>query len=128
MHPAQDWAISYAYARRYGLSTALGVAAEETVEGDKSGKTTSGFDDPRGDGVLSVRGVIHKSNATMAERAKGNAEGVEAQMKEAATVKGLDGVWERNLDVINTLSDHFPDHYNNIVAVYEQNKAGMGEG
>jgi hypothetical protein len=129
MHPGQDWAISWAFARRYGMSALLGIAAEETVEGDKSEKTSPDFESAGGDGMLSVRGVIVPDGATKADKARIFAEAIEAQFKEAATVVGLDGVWKRNQEVINALQDHSFSNYANLLGVYETLKAGMeGEG
>ncbi len=125
MHPAQDWSISWAYARRYGMSGLLGIAAEETVEGDQSDKTTPTFEDAGGDGILSVRGVVVPPGATKAEKAKMLADGIEAQLADAATVKGIDGVYERNLKVINVLQDHFPADHGNVLEAYEITKRGM---
>ncbi len=103
----------------------LGIAAEETLEGDQGGTTSSEFDDPRGNGVLSVRGVVHAADATTAERAAGNAKGIEDQFRDTTTVVGLDGVWKRNDDVMRVLQDHFPNLYADLVEIYETSKAAM---
>ncbi len=119
MHPGQDWAISWAFARRYGLSALLGIAAEETVEGDQSDKTTPDFDAASGDGRLGVRGVVVPPGTSKAFAAKLLADGIEAQFGEAKTAEGREGVWKRNLEVINVLQDHFPGDYQNVIEAYE---------
>ena len=119
MHPAQDWAIAYAYARRYGLSAMLGIAAEETIEGDKSNKAAGkGFEDPDRDGIISVRGAKPKENATEADLARSYATAIEDQIGEAKTPKGLEGVWSRNEKVINRLQDAWPSDYSNVFDCY----------
>jgi hypothetical protein len=127
MHPGQDWAISWAFARRYGMSAMLGIAAEETVEGDQSGNTDPNFGAASGDGKLGVRGVVIPEGLTKAEEAKLYGAGIETLMNAASTATGLDGVWKRNVEMINALQDHFPNVYQDIVAVYEQCKAAFGE-
>ena len=118
MHPAQDWAISYAYARRYGLSAMLGIAAEETIEGDKSKSAGENFKDPDRDGNLSVRGAKNTQGATEAQLARCYGIAIEEQIGEAKTLKGLEGVWERNLKVINRLQDKWSSDYSNVFDVY----------
>lgn len=118
MHPAQDWAIAYAYARRYGLSAILGVAAEETVEGGKSTAAGENFKDPDRDGILGVRGAKNQPGATEAERARSYAVALEEQIGEAKTLTGLEGVWERNVKVINRLQDKWSSDYSNVFDCY----------
>ena len=118
MHPAQDWAISYAYARRYGLSAMLGVAAEETIECDKSPTAGENFEDPDRDGILSVRGAKSEPGATPAELAHSYAVAIEDQIGEAKTLTGLLGVWNRNEKVINRLHDSWHADYSNLFEVY----------
>jgi len=119
MHPGQDFAISWALARRYALSAMLGVAAEETIEGDKGDKAAGkGFEDPDRDGVISVRGAKSPDNATEAELARSYADAIEDQIGEAKTLKGLEGVWSRNEKVINRLQDAWPADYSNVFDCY----------
>ena len=125
MHPAQDWAISYAYARRYGLSAMLGVASEETVEGDKSTTAGKNFEDPDRDGILSVRGAKTNAGDTPADRARSYAAAIEDQISEAKTIKGLEGVWSRNEKVINRLQDSYPGDYSNVFDVYASREAEL---
>lgn len=127
MHPGQVWSISWALARRYGMSGILGIAAEETVEGDQSAKTTPDFEAASGDGVLSVRGVMVPEGATKAEKAAIFAKGIEDQMLASTTQAGLKGVGRRNQEVIDVLQDHFLSLYENIVEANEQAKAAIGE-
>lgn len=127
MHPAQNYSVGGTYAKRNGLSAALGVASEETVEGDQSAKTSPDFEAASGDGVLSVRGVVVPEGATQADKARLFAEAIEVQMQAASTLGGLEGVWRRNLEVINALQDHSQDNYQNIVEAHEQCKAAIGE-
>ncbi len=128
MHPGQDWAISFAFARRYALSAVLGIASEETIEGDKSEKTSEDFKSGGGDGILSVRGVVVPPGSTQTEKAKLFATAIERKFDEAATKVGLDGVWERNVDVINTLQDHFPELHQNLLDVYKRCLDSIREG
>ncbi len=125
MHPAQDWAISYAYARRYGLSAILGVAAEETIEGDKSTTAGKNFEDPDRDGIMSVRGAKNTQGATPAELARSYAEAIEEQIGEAKTMKGLEGVWNRNEKVIHRLQDSYLGDYENVIACYAAREAEL---
>ncbi len=119
MHPAQDWAISYAYARRYGLSAMLGVAAEETIETGKSVVTTTdNFEKAGQDGLVAVRGAIIPAGATKAEKARIFADTIENEIGEVKTAAGLPGVWDRNQDVIDVLQDHFPADYSNVFDCY----------
>ncbi len=128
LHPGQDWAISWAFARRYGMSALLGVASEETVEGDKSEKTSEDFQSGGGDGVLSVRGVVVPPGATKAEKAKLFATAIEGKLDEASTEVGLDGVWSRNVEVINTFQDFYPELHQNLLDVYQRCMDAVREG
>ena len=128
MHPGQDWAISFAFARRYGMSALLGIASEETVEGDKSEKTSDDFQSGSGDGVLSVRGVVPPAGATKTEKAKLFAAAIEVKLDEAATEVGLNGVWERNVEVINTFQDYYPAHHQSLLDVYKRCLDSIREG
>lgn len=125
LNPGQDWAISWAYARRYGMSGLLGIAAEETIEGDKSGKTSPEFEAASGDGILSVRGVVAPPSATKAEKAKLFSKAIEDQFGDAKTEAGLDGAWRRNEEVINALQDHFRSDYDNVLEAYGAAQARM---
>jgi len=118
MHPAQEWAIAYAYARRYGLSALLGIAAEETVEGDKPTSAGVNFEDPDRDGIIGVRGAKTEASDTPADRARSYASAIEDQIGEAKTLKGLEGVWSRNVKVINRLQDSYAADYSNVFDVY----------
>ena len=118
MHPAQDWAISYAYARRYGLSAMLGIAAEETIEVDKPSPTKDSFESTDRDGILSVRGAKFEQGATKAEKARAFSVAIEEQIGEAKTLTGLEGVWERNKKVINRLQDKWSSDYSNVFDCY----------
>ncbi len=123
MHPAQNYSVGGTYAKRNGLSDALGVASEETVERNQSDKTTPDFDDSSGDGVLTVRGVVVPDGATKADKAKIYGEGIESQMGEAKSQTALDGVWKRNEGVIDALQDHFRDDYENVLSSYGEAQA-----
>ena len=127
MHPAQDWAISFAYSRRYGLSAALGIAAEETIEGDKSTALGKNFEDPDHDGIIGVRGAKPKPDATEAELARSYAAAIEEQFGEAKTLKGLKGVWDRNEKVINRLQDKWSHDYSNVFDVYAAKESELKE-
>ncbi len=126
MHPGQDFAISWALARRYALSAMLGVAAEETIEGDKS-TTAAGenFEDPERDGIISVRGAKNTQDATPAELARSYADAIEEQIGDVKSVAGLPGVWKRNQDVIDVLQDHFQVDYENVIACYAAREAEL---
>ncbi len=129
MHPGQDFAISWALARRYALSAMLGVAAEETIEGDKGGQTAGkNFDDPTRDGKVSVRGAKVKAGADEAETAKEYARAVEVLFNACKTQKSLDGEWSRNEAVINRLQDAYPSIYANLLDAFEVCRTGFAEG
>ncbi len=123
MHPAQDYSIAYTYARRNGLSAALGVAAEETVQGNKDKVAGKNFEDPDRDGILSVRGAKNTQDATTAELARSYAEAIEEQMGDAKTQTGLEGVWNRNQKVIHRLQDSYVGDYENVLACYAEREA-----
>ena len=123
MHPAQERGISYTYARRYGMSALLNVAAEETIQGDKTETAGEHFEDPGRDGILGVRGADVQQGASPAERARSYADAIEAQIGEAKTIVGLDGVWGRNEKVINRLQDSYPADYSNVFDVYAAREA-----
>jgi len=128
MHPAQDWAIAFAYARRYGLSAMLGVAAEETVQGDdkdKGGGIDKNFEGP--DGVVTVRGAKPPKSSKPEDRAKSAADAIEAQLGDAKTKVGLDGVWSRNQAVIDRLQDSYASLYDDLISIYEKYSAGFEE-
>ncbi len=127
MHPGQDFAISWALARRYALSAMLGVAAEETIEGDKGGKATAGknFEDPERDGILGVMGAKNTKGASTAELARSYGEAIEDQIGEARTIKGLEGAWSRNEKVINRLQDSYLGDYENVSACYAAREAEL---
>ena len=125
MHPAQDWAISYAYARRYGLSAMLGIAAEETIEGGGGKTAGKNFEDPDRDGILSVRGAKNTQGASPADLARSYAVAIEDQIGEAKTQTGLEGVWNRNEKVIHRLQDSYVGDYENVLACYAEREAEL---
>ncbi len=125
MHPAQERKVAFEYARRYGLSGLLGIAAEETIEvggGKSAGKS---FEDPERDGILSVRGAKNTHDATPAELARSYGEAIEEQIGEAKTLTGLEGVWSRNEKVINRLQDSYLGDYENVSACYVSREAEL---
>ncbi len=125
MHPAQDYSIAYTYARRNGLSAVLGVAAEETVQGNKDKVAGKSFEDPDRDGILSVRGAKNTQGASPADLARSYAKAIEEQIGEAKTLTGLEGVWSRNEKVINRLQDSYPGDYSNVFDVYAAREAEL---
>lgn len=127
MHPAQEYAISIQFARRYGLCAALSISADESVQDDRNKMVSATFEDPERDGVIGVKGAKVAHNATPAEKAHAYAEGIIAQFGEAKTPAGLNGAWDRNSKVIDRLQDSYPDEYANVLDAYEARTKAMEE-
>jgi len=119
MHPAQEYAVSVMFARRYGLCTALEIAADESVQDDRNRMVTETFEDPDRDGVIGVKGAKVEHKATPAERAHAYADAIISQFADAKTAAGINGVWDRTSKVIDRLQDSYPDEYANVLDAYE---------
>lgn len=128
MHPGQEFAISVMYARRYGLTAALGIATEETVDDAKNKMVSRDFQDPERDGIIGVRGVKVDHKSTPEERAKAYADGIIKLFEDAKTPAGLNGAWERNEKVIDRLQDSYPSDYANVLDAYEARQAALSNG
>ena len=129
---AQAFQSAIQVAKRYALTAALGISTEETIEGDARGHKVISpqpvTQDPfiENDGIRAPVGA--KVNAKMSKRemAEESARAIEAQFDEVKTVKGLNGVWNRNERFIEVFKERHDDlfqniydHFNSMVAKLE---------
>lgn len=120
------------YASRYGLCLALGISADEDTDAHENGSAGPAlgddFTNPDRDGhVEGVKGVKVDPSAGKDEQANAYAEGIAEQLREAKTVKGLAGVWDRNGKVIERLMASYPALHETLVDLYETRSNDMQE-
>lgn len=126
MHPAQNWSSGYTFAKRYALCGLLGVAAEESIEGDHSYKRTDA-DIPNGETSTGnplrdawYQGVLDRlpENATARERAEAFAAQIEADFAKPKKIETLERHWEQRQKIIDGLQERHPDLYANLLDVF----------
>lgn len=120
------------YAARYGLCLALGISADEDTDAHDSGSAgpaiSENFEDPSRDGhIIGVKGVKVDQGASKDDQANAYAEGIAEQLREAKTVKGLAGAWDRNGKVIERLMASYPALHEALVDLYETRSNDMQE-
>ena len=120
------------YASRYGLCLALGISADEDTDAHENGSAGPAlgedFTNPNRDGhVEGVKGVTVDKNAPPDEQASAYAEGIAEQLREAKTIKGLAGAWDRNGKVIERLQHSYPKLHETLVDAYENLSNDMQE-
>lgn len=128
---AQGFQGAVQMAKRYGLTAALGITTEETVEGDtRLGRDTiqldDNFDTP--DGKRLPVGAKIEKGWTPRQIAEECARAIIAQMEAVKTVVGLHGVWERNVMFTEKMRDKFPDLFSNVFDEYAKYQDEKPEG
>lgn len=119
---AQSFQSAVQVAKRYALTAALGISTEETVEGDPKAMRNKRLDEKAkadeeehgSDGVRIPHGAVIKPEMTDREKAEEVARAIEQQMDERKTVKGVNGVWNRNERFITALQERHPDLFENV--------------
>jgi len=128
MNASQKVGASVTYFRRYHLCSVLGIATEDEMDARlrDSRSPNEQFETP--DGVMGVKGQAPLSaNATPAERARTACDAIMAQMQEAKTQKGLDGVWKRNNGIIERFAASYPVEHGDVLAAYEARSNALSE-
>lgn len=115
-------------AKRYALTAILGIATEETVEGDmRSRSPNDGINDKfeTQDGLSMPRGAKITKDMSPREKAEEAARAIEAQFQDPKikTQVGINGVWNRNERFINVLHDRHTDLFDNVLDIF---RAEMG--
>lgn len=131
MNAAQKVGAGVTYFRRYHLCSVLGIATEDEMDARlrDSGAPSEDFSDAREPGLtVGVRGVSVPQGTPPDKAARLYADGITAQMIDAKTPKGLDGVWSRNEKVIARLLASYPAEHGDVLAVYELRQRQFAEG
>ena len=121
---AQAFQSAVQVAKRYALTADLGISTEETIEGDARGhKVVSPHPvaaDPfiENDGIRAPVGAKVNSSMSKREMAEESARAIEAQFGEVKTIKGLNGVWNRNERFIDVFKERHDDLFQNIYDVF----------
>lgn len=134
MHPAQEWSAGLTFAKRYALTALLGVATEESVEGDHSArrKVTRedlGMDEnfETGDGIRLPAGCKVAHDAPPRKKAEAAAEAIINQFQEPKTQVGVNGVWNRNQAFIDVLAEKHNDLYQSVFDAFHARMEGLEE-
>jgi hypothetical protein len=121
MHPGQEHSKAVTLAKRYGLTAALGVATEESIEGDHSRRRPATQESMQmddnfgtGDGTRMPKGAKFTKDSTPREKAEAASEAIIEQFSEAKTQKGVNGAWNRNTMFIDLLGNKHEDLYQNV--------------
>lgn len=122
-HPAQEWAAGLTFAKRYALTALLGVATEESIEGDDSRRITphggadvsvsADFTTKEGLGI-GVKNVVVDPKDPPDVKARKFADGIIAEMQNSKTARGLNGAWNRHDRFIERFNSDYPDLYREV--------------
>lgn len=120
------------YAARYGLCLALGISADEDTDAHNNGsaepRLREDFTNPNRDGhVQGVKGVQTPPDATPRQKAEAFAKGIEKQLSDAKTPKGVTGAWDRNAEMLEALQERHVDLYHNVLDLYEARMGALQE-
>lgn len=130
---AQSFQSAFQLAKRYALSAALGIATEESIEGDPKGHRTEPKNgQPEGtdpfreeDGLRAPRGAKISADMTPRQMAEEAARAIEAQMDDPKTPVGLNGVWNRNERFIERMQQRHDDLFQSIYDKFHSRMAAM---
>jgi len=120
---AQQFQSAVQVAKRYGLTAALGITTEETVEGNArvggSGenanqKISIDANFETNDGIRHPRGAVFTEGMTPREKAQEAARAIIQQFKDVKTITGVEGRWSANEMFIEALRDRHPDLYSEV--------------
>lgn len=123
LQDAQSYQSAVQVAKRYALTALLGIATEETVEGDpKTHRPEQGsapvntINDQfeTADGRRMPKGANITGDMTPRQMAEEAARAIEAQFNEVKTAVGLNGVWNRNQMFIDKLAEKHSDLFDEI--------------
>ena len=124
LEDSQSFQSAVQVAKRYALSAALGIATEETIEGDNSRKRglPDGMNEKfeTGDGTRMPVGAKITSDMTPRQRAEEARRAIIDQFNSVKTQVGLNGVWNRNQDFIAILEERHRDLYDEVFDVFER--------
>ncbi len=126
MDSAQGLQAAAHASKRYALQAALGISAEESIEGDptsRRGGYKVDVDFLNEDGqIVMVKGQeMLAPDADRQARASAAAKGIIAQFEDAKTARGVNGAWERNEPIIERLRESYPDDYQNVLDAFTHN-------
>lgn len=120
---AQSFQSAVQVAKRYALTALLGIATEETVEGDPKTHRHEGASAPvntindkfeTADGRRMPKGANITSDMSPRQMAEEAGRAIEAQFAEVKTAVGLNGVWNRNQMFIDKLAEKHPDLFDSV--------------
>jgi hypothetical protein len=121
---AQSFQSAVQVARRYSMCAALGISAEETLEGDYSRKRglpeAINEEFETGDGVRMPVGAKFKRDMTARQKAEEAARAIIEQFEGVKTQVGVNGVWSRNEDFIALLQEKHDDLYAQVFDAFER--------
>lgn len=119
---AQSFQSAVQASKRYALTALLGITTEETVEGHtRFGRDQSVTLDDKfetGDGVRLPRGAKIEKGWAPRKVAEEVARAIGAQFDDVKTIKGVEGVWDRNSMFVEKLRDKHPDLFSNLFDLY----------
>lgn len=128
---AQSYQSAAQVARRYCYCTTLGIAPEDTIEGDTSRKTglpeNLNADFSTGDGIRMPAGAKFKADDDQRTKAQAAAEAIIGQFDKVKTQVGVNGVWSRNEDFIAVLQERHSDLYDNVFEAFHRHMDDKGE-
>lgn len=121
MHPAQNYSAGVTFAKRYGITALLGVATEESIEGDDSRRRAD--DAPaKGNGKIGMGEALRdgwsdavlnhlSDDATPRQKAEAYADALEKEWAKFKTKAGLNGAWNKRQKIIDALAERHDDLY-----------------
>lgn len=121
MHPAQAFQAAETMAKRYALTSMLGIATEESIEGDHSHKRnkhsddlkdvfSNGMDQAWADGIKDSL----PEDATPRQAAEAFSEAILTEMRGSKTAEKLNRIWNKRLAYIDAFAERQNDLYQNI--------------
>ena len=124
LEDAQQYQSAVQVAKRYALTSYLGITTEETVEGHtRMGRDLQQVMDDKfktGDGIRLPRGAKIENDWAPRKIAEEVARAIRAQFDEVKTVKGIEGVWDRNAMFTEKLREKHPDLFSEVFDEYEK--------
>lgn len=124
---AQSFQSAMQVAKRYAMTSVLGISTEETIEGDeKAHKTIHSNPQPdadpfiEADGIRAPHGAKVTAKMSKADLAAESARAIIAQFGEVKTEKGLNGVWSRNERFINVFKENYDSLFNDVYDAFNE--------
>lgn len=113
---AMSFQSAFQLAKRYGLTGALGISTEESVEGNVRSGPIPKINE--GDGLRMPHGAKFNVKDSPDKKARAAADAIIAQFQTPKTQVGLDGVYNRNQMFIDQFQDKYPELYSDVFDAY----------